>query len=193
MEATTAEAPGAATSSRARVRARFAVVLLLLGLAVASVPGLAAGDAFRPGTVIYSVSRGPFTWVAAQRPTQNAFTVDVTTPRVEHTFRIYPRSPWRSSLPDLVLHETGWTAAAVALLALAPLFAWWRRAGLTFGRVAGVASSAAAAASVCLLVLVPRADTFESAGGVWWTVPLGAVLMGAAFAVAPAPVPRRDD
>jgi len=198
---------GAAPTLRARIRTRVAVVLLLLGLAVAVMPGLAAGDAFRPSAWICVGSwRLPFPPTAAPSsgaaPTKYSIegeevTIELiggaTNIRAKGSIRIVGTPFGRSSLIDLVLHEAGWTAAAVALLALAPLFVWWRRAALTFGRVAGIASSVAAAASVCLLVLVPRANPPEFVGGVWWTVPLGAVLMGAAFVVAPAPVPRRDD
>ena len=196
----------AAASRRSRIRARLGVVLLLLGLAVAAVPGLAAGNAFLPrlwfrvGSVTTPL---PLVQVkstgATAAPVLTSSGNVIVSPRLRvvatEAGAIYVITGWPSaptSLADLVLHEPGWTAAAIALLTMVPFYAWWRRCGLSFGRIAGVATCIASAAEVCVLVLVPAPDPPVD-WRVWWTVPLGAALMGAAFVVAPAPRRALDD
>jgi hypothetical protein len=152
-------------------RSRVAVALLLIGLVAAFVPGLAAGSGFRPCGWI-SISQGSVT---------------------SDCVVIVRRPIGRSTLCDLVAFEPGWTAAAAALLAMAPLYVWWRRSGVPFARVVGVAACVAAAAAVCVFVLVPESDHEQAIGGCWWTMPLGGLLMAAAFCVAPAPARARDD
>ena len=195
-----------------RARARLGVVLLLLGLLVTVVPGLAAGDAFRPGVPgavvvtpvvpAQSSATAPpsgavcFRTVAADRTVRVRMvrqdgTAIALNQGVVFTFSIGP--PPRSSLTDLVLHEAGWTAAALGLVVAPFLFVWWRRRGVPFARVVGIACSLAAGAAVGALVFESRARFSDAAGGVGWTMPLGAALMGAAFVVAPAPERRGDE
>ena len=196
-----------------RARAGLGVVLLLFGLLVTVVPGLAAGDAFHPGLpggVI--VTRVVPAQASATAPPSGDRSFRVSLPLVTadgetrvrqggpaialnqtlaFTFTFGP--PPGSSLTDLVLHEPGWTAAALGLV-LAPLvFVWWRRRGVPFARVVGIACSLAAGAAVGALVFESRARFSDAEGGVWWTLPLGAALMGAAFLVAPAPERRGDE
>ena len=187
--------------SRVTGRSRFAVLLLLLGVVAAFVPGLAAGNGFRPcgwiskGTFL--IPKPPVSGSGAYRITGDGARVGgdaraiVVTGNAQITYTGVGSG--RARLCDLVAYEPGWTAAAAALIAMAPLYLWWRRGGLAFARVAGIAACIAAAAAVCVFVLVPRTLFEESIGGIWWTMPLGALLMAAAFLVAPAPVRSRDD
>jgi hypothetical protein len=193
---------------RTRIRARLGVVLLLLGLAVAAVPGLAAGDDFLPrswtGTGCVQIplpfagapttGPGPFLIRASGDGLSATTSAGAITIQASGTFTITGWPFVHSSLTGLVLHEPGWTAAAIALLSMVPFYGWWRRGGLSFGRAAGVAACVAAAAGVCVLTLAaPTGSVDVAVGAVWWTVPFGAALMGAAFLVAPAPERRGDE
>jgi hypothetical protein len=193
---------------RARRRGRWAIVLLLIGLLAAVVPALVAGS--RSRTVVYLFRTGN----GSTPPRAIVMTTDSPTPEIyrvtgddlsvdtnDGVVRIRGSAnlaltttgmpPW-TSVVDLVQHDAGWAAAA-ASIALAPLlFLWWRRAATAFVRVAGIACCAAAGVSVCALVLF-RADGAPPVDGdTWWTVPLGAALMTAAFLVAPAPRVRDE-
>ena len=197
-------------AGRTRLRARLGVVLLVIGLLVAAVPGLVAGNAFFPRAWLRAGSfEIPLPLAGWSPGSTRPQMIDVSGDEIQvssngsrgrETITITgnasisitgaPFAP--SRLTDLVLYEPGWTAAAIAVLLGVPLYIWWRRGGLSFGRAAGVAMCVAAAAAVCLLVLVPETDG-PRGRGIWWTVPLGASLMATAFVVAPAPERRVDD
>lgn len=188
-------------------RPRIAVVLLLLGVVVAFVPGLMAGSSFRPCAWIASgsinlplaplqpMSGGatPQSYVITGDDVKLSGSGSTFSVRASGGVVIFGLPIGRSTLCDLVAFEPGWTAAAAALLAMAPLYLWWRRGGLPFARFIGFAACVASAAAVCVFVLVPRSTHEQSVGGIWWTMPLGALLMAAAFLVAPAPVRSRED
>jgi len=194
-------------------RTLCAHLLLLVGLAVAVAPGLTAGQDFAPrsprrvfssfasirvqvaATPVGAGTAKPVVWFHTVRaPDSSAPAAGSVGPAAAQPFSLtYFWQPLSPTAVDLVQSDAGWAAAAVSI-ALAPfLFLWWRRAGTSFGRIAGIACGAVASAAVCSLVLVPREGTAAVVGGVWWTVPLGGALMCAAFLVAPAPSPMRDD
>jgi hypothetical protein len=199
----------ATPSRRMRARATFAVVLLLLGLLVTVVPGLAAGDEFRrglPGVVVVTPvvpaqSSAPappsgelcFRVLTADRTVRVRNGGPAITLNQTLAFTITSGPPTGSSLTDLVLHEAGWTTAALGLVIAPLLFVWWQRRGVSFARMLGIACSLAAGAAVGALVFESRARFSDAEGGNWWTLPLGAALMGAAFVVAPAPGRRSDE
>jgi hypothetical protein len=201
VEAPGTDAPIAAqTSRRPRVRARLGVVLLLLGLVVAFVPGLAAGDRF------LSVR---WHFVVLDSPSERADAADLRRTRIAPAGVYSSGGPagtageieWPgSSLTNFVSNDTRWALAAATLLTVPLLFAWWRRSAAGFIRNAGFACSLAAAVAACAMALThpapPRNVFFEvatSRSGLWWTVPFGAALMAAAFAVAPTPARPLDD
>lgn len=172
-----------------RWRSRLAVALLLLGLVVAFVPGLIAGDEFLWSTatrkVLFTNGKVVRTYVvdfATATPGPSG-----PTRIVGLSFLIYP-----TSLVELATTDIAWASSLVALGVAAGLFVWWRRTAIGFGRVVGIGSCAAAAVAVCALVLSRFDHEYVSPGWTWRTVPLGAALMAAAFVTAPAP-PRRDD
>jgi hypothetical protein len=200
----------ATPSRRMRARARLAVVLLLLGLLVASVPGLAVGDEFLsagsfgawvridegpqgPGPPGPAPQKSPaWRWVrASPAPPHVGSFVRFNADR--RAFWSVPTVPPPLSMTNLVRHEAAWTAAALALVVTPLLFAWWRRRGASFGRGVGIACSLAGGAAVGALVLEAHSRYADAQGGVWWTVPLGGALMGAAFLVAPPPTRAGDD
>jgi hypothetical protein len=196
-----------------RTRTRAAVALLVVGMLVASVPGLAVGDEFLSGGSLGAWVRlddpgqgprpaGTATWSIQPAPRWRGFRVSPAPPEdgsfvrfnaVRSAFWSVPTVPPPLSMTNLVRHEAGWTAAALALVVTPLLFAWWRRRGASFGRGVGIACSLAGGAAVGALVLEAHARYGDAQGGVWWTVPLGALLMGAAFVVAPAPGRALDD
>jgi hypothetical protein len=197
-----------APDPRVRRRIRWAVALLLLGLLGAAIPPLVAGSGSR--TVVYLFTTGNRPTAASPvvlttdlqpsevlRVTGDDVFVDtkggVLNVRGGAQFTITTSGvPRWTSVVDLVQHDAGWAAAAVSI-ALAPfLFLWWRRSATTFVRVAGIACCAAAGLSVCALVLFGPDGAPPADARTWWTVPVGAALMAAAFLVAPPPS-RRDD
>ncbi len=192
-----------APALRARVPARVALALLLIGLFIAFVPGLAAGNGFMPRAWVSSGSIQialPMASGQSQRfatATGDELTIDTTggvlTIRGKTSINLTGSWFAPSSLTDLALAEPGWAAAVAALLAMAPLYAWWRRGSLSFGRVLGAATGVVAAAAVCAMAIDSAHDLSTVTSGEWWTVPLGALLMGAAFVVAPEPVRRSED
>jgi hypothetical protein len=190
---------------RTRRRARWAVALLIIGLLGAVVPALAAGSGFLPIEHIYRVEGSRLIPLsspgsAGPAPMECRISGDVLatgvnaaglTVRGSGEAKIMYIAPWTSAV-YLVQHDAGWAAAAAAI-ALAPLlFLWWRRAAVSFVRVAGLACCVAAGASVCAIVLLGQDEGSHVVGGTWWTVPVGAAVMAAAFLVAPTPR-RRDD
>ena len=193
-----------APNPRARWRVGLAVALLLVGLLGAVIPALAAGTAFLPDERVYQVDGSkaiPMSFAkSAPTPVECRFTGETysvgPTPggmtingRGRVTLSII--APWTSA-DWLVLHDARWTSVAAAF-AIAPLlFLWWRRAAWSFGRVAGIACCAAGGVSVCAIVLLGRDEGSRVVGGTWWTVPLGAAVMLAAFVVAPAPRVRDE-
>ena len=187
---------------RAKRLVRWAVAVLLLGLVVALVPGLAAGEGFvravdfrihlslpQPGEF---VSDG---WVEVAGPNEagGSFSFETTpysSTKPPPNVTLVQICGTRAS--TLVRDELSWTAAAAAL-AIAPLlFAWWRFGNPSFGRTAGVACAVVASLTVCVLVSRMADTSWTFPAGVWWTVPAGGALMAAAFVVAPTPR-RRDE
>jgi hypothetical protein len=167
-------------------RAQWAVALLLLGSAVAFVPGLAAGDAFmRTQWTTANGSLPPFTTAKWTTTTPVTFG--------GRPFRIRSLSfVIDDSLTALVRNDPSW-AASIATLVFAPfLFLWWRRSAIGFGRVAGVAACVAAATAVCGIVQLSAGREIAEPKWVWATVAIGGALMAAAFLVAPTPRPRDD-
>src|SRR5262245_56103358 len=173
-----------APDPRARRRLRWAVVLLLLGFLGAVVLALVAGrgsgavvylfatvDGSTPPPPVVMPTDSPTaqTW----RVTGDHLSVDTSDgvlkiSGVTITAKSNGLRSW-TSIFDLVQHDAGWAAAAVAI-ALAPfLFLWWRRAATSFGRVAGIACCAAAGVSVCLLVLFRPDGAPPVDAATWWT------------------------
>src|SRR5262245_2447209 len=162
----------------------WTVAMLVLGLLVALVPPLAAGDDFiypqpEMGRIGAELVRADF----GKRRTFRDIHV-----RDDGSYVLMPPR----ALAELVQYRGSWAAAAATLLAGPLLFLWWRRSAIGFGRVAGVACCVAASGAVCAVVLTHPAREFASAGWAWCFVPLGGAMMAAAFVAAPAPL-RRDD
>jgi len=174
---------------RARRRVRWAVALLLTGLAVAFVPALLARDEF----VTLNYPLEPLSSLDHLQPWRT-MVIPPSTRTVlldGHAFQI--RSlivDW--SLLDLVLADPAWAISLATLLCAPLVFGWWRHSAASFVRLAGIACSAAPSAAVCALVL----SRWPSFGGqencTWAVIPLGGGVMAAAFLVAPPPL-RRDD
>ena len=175
---------------RARLRARCAVALLLVGLVVAFVPGLAAGDLFLPSpfpefdVIIRSIGTD------RSVGTNHYGFGGVTTARVLVGAPVTTWPP--TSLIGWVRADGSWAASAVSLLVAPLLFLWWRRSAIGFGRVAGIVCCLAASSVVCLMVLTNPVREIAPPGWIWRTVPLGGALMAAAFLVAPAPRVRDE-
>ena len=165
-------------------RFRWAVALLVLGVFAAFVPGLVAGDRFV--SLEYDRTAMQETVLLWDRVQPAPGSHDVFVP-VEV---IIPDGV--TSLTGIASRDAAWAIGIVTLLFAPFLFVWWRRSAVGFGRVAGAVCCAAAGCEFSALVLTRLRDDCWSVGGIWWTVPLGAALMGAAFLVAPAPR-RRDD
>jgi hypothetical protein len=176
----------------ARRRGRWAVTLLLLGLVVAFVPGLAAGDRSVPtssGTwdvAVFGVASGTHSFAPVG---SNHFGLRSA---AERTTTIVDDSYPLASLSELVRGSVAWAVSAATLLLAPLLFLWWRRSATGFGRAAGVASCFAAAGAVCALVLTRPDCEFVSPAAIWCFVPLGGALMAAAFLVAPPPRVRDE-
>jgi hypothetical protein len=158
---------------RARRRVRWAVALLLTGLAVAFVPALATGEEFLESPWVVDLDPGP--------ASLSRFSM--------HT--VLPGTFPPTALSELICTDPAWAVAIATLLTSPLLFLWWRVSAIGFGRVAGIACCVAAAAAACALVLTRPDREFGSPGRLWTTVPIGAVLMAIAFLVAPPP--RRGD
>lgn len=157
-------------------RVRMAVALLVVGLFVAFVPALAAGEDFLPVVQIpVWDDEGRSQWV--QVATRH------------HMGRTWYLSPWTSAT-TMVRSDAAWAAIAISLVLVPALFAWWRGAGFRVARTAGLVCAVAASASVVALVMSMQLS--HVLAGVWWTVPAGGALMAVAFVVAPAPR-RRDE
>ena len=182
----------------ARRRARCAVAVLLIGLVVAFVPGLAAEQHFvRAVETFACLQPGPgsptYRWVELDAPDEQggrASTAPVYTWNGIQPVQLVPI--WGTSALELVRRELGWAAAAATLAIIPLLFACWRFGNASFGRSAGVACAAVACISVCVLVGRMTDSSRLLPGGFWWTVPVGGALMAAAFLVAPPPRPRDD-
>jgi len=184
-----------APDPRARRRGRWAVALLLLGLVVALVPGLVAGDEFLGAEIngdwdvsIRGVANGTFTFVGpgtnhagfGGRPTHTVLTTDAF------------RTPLADSLVDSVRTDLSWAGSLASLIVAPLLFLWWRRSAIRFGRIVGAACCVATSTVVCVTLLTHPMYEFATLGRVWLTVPLGGALMAAAFVVAPAPRVRHE-
>ena len=156
-------------------RMRVAVAVLVIGLVVAFVPGLIAGEEFLRAVRVWFAD-GHDEWLGSVY----LFTHERRMPRCPGTSAEY-----------LVRVDGGWAAVAISL-ALAPfLFGWWRLAGAGFLRIAGTGCAVAAGASAFAFVASMRGVS-NLPDGVWWTVPLGGALMAAAFLVAPPPRVRDE-
>jgi len=195
---------------RARRRIRWAVALLLVGLLGAVVPALVAGPRFLSSASVYPLADGrviviagfagrggPGPWVPIHyQVTGDRVSAEVEggvlTIRARGTITVTSSPSAWTSAADLVTHEPGWTAAAVAIALTPLLFVWWRRSGAGVPRATGIACCVAASAAVCAFVLTRPANDVVSPGWVWCTVPAGAALMVAAFAVAPPPRMRDE-
>ena len=163
-------------------RVRWAVALLLVGLVVAFVPGLAAGDRFvRVRRVtIYATLQGP---------AESEHWVDEGDALWAWEFdNAWPEG---TSACDLVRTDLGWAFVAGALAGAPALFLWWRRASLALARATGIACAIAAAVSATALA-TSLLHPWKLPPGIWWTVPVGAAVMAAAFLVAPAPQVRDE-
>lgn len=189
-----------ASDPRARRRLGRAVALLVIGLLVAFVPALVAGDRFLLDPYQASIAA----WDQAIPSSANA-TLTYGTVGTSHygfggtsseasvsadTFVVNFGPP--TSLSDLVSSDIAWAIPAATLLLVPGLFLWWRRSAVTFGRIAGAASAIAASSVVCALVLTRDWNEFVPPGWIWVSVPLGGALMAAAFVVAPAPRVRDE-
>ena len=170
----------------AKQRALGAIALLLLGVFVAFLPAIVAGDEFLRPEVDPA-------WVASWM--QHASITEVRGSGgmravVETNVPIFlPSGP--TSLVGLATTDVSWAVVVVSLLVAPGLFVAWRRSAITFGRVAGVACCVAATTAVCAIVQGQRDESLLF-GARWCTVPIGGALMAAAFLVAPPPR-RRDE
>jgi hypothetical protein len=156
-----------------------AITLLVLGLVVAFVPGLAAENGFL---------RAIHLWSGDSSETRDWW---MYVPGRFHMPVLSVDRVLGTSALDLIRSEVEWAIVAASLGLVPVLFGWWRRAGVGFARTGGVGVSVAAAASVIALVGSMRGLS-DLPAGVWWTVPLGGALMAAAFLVAPTPRVRDE-
>src|SRR5262245_32065840 len=121
---------------------RCAVALLLLGLALAFVPALAAGDRF------VRVRR-----VAIYAPLQGPAETEQWVEEGDALWAWEFDSAWPdgTSACDLVRSDLGWAFVAGALVGAPVLFLWWRHANFALARAGGIACAVAAGMSATLL------------------------------------------
>lgn len=163
-----------------RWRTRCAIALLVVGLVVAFMPALAAGKrSVRLVEAYSSVDSLPTRTCWIELPAPGSLSCP---PGIDIC---------GTSAMALVRSDFAWAAVAISLAVVPLLFGWSRLAGVGFGRFAGLACAVVASTSALTLVASMRGPS-DLPDGVWWTVPMGGVLMAAAFLVAPPPRVRDE-